>query len=44
MLPLTNASRRPVNFPTVPLTIIVVNVAVFILERLNGDAFVQPDS
>jgi membrane associated rhomboid family serine protease len=40
MVPLTDASRRPVNFPIVTLTIIIINFTVFIFELINGDAFV----
>jgi len=40
VIPLTDASRRPTNFPAVTAGIIVVNVAVFLLELLGGDAFV----
>jgi membrane associated rhomboid family serine protease len=40
MIPLTDVSRRPTHFPIVTLTIIVINFVVFILELINGDAFV----
>lgn len=40
MIPLTDVSRRPTNFPIITLSIIVINVIVFILELINGDAFV----
>ena len=40
VIPLSDASRRPVHFPVVTLSIIVVNVLVFIEELLRGDAFV----
>jgi len=40
MIPLSDASRRPVNFPIVTTLIIVVNVLIFIAELLAGDAFV----
>jgi membrane associated rhomboid family serine protease len=40
MIPLSDASRRPTNFPVVTLTIIVINFVVFIFELINGDAFV----
>jgi membrane associated rhomboid family serine protease len=40
MIPLTDVSRRPTTFPIVTLTIIVVNVIVFIFETINGDPFV----
>jgi len=40
MIPLGDASRRPVNFPIVTTLIIAVNVLVFISELTGGDAFV----
>ncbi|MGB8966264.1 MAG: rhomboid family intramembrane serine protease [Candidatus Cybelea sp.] len=40
MIPLTDASRRPTHFPIVTLSIIVINVIVFVLELIKGDAFV----
>lgn len=40
MIPLTDATRRPTHFPIVTLSIIIINVIVFILELINGDAFV----
>jgi membrane associated rhomboid family serine protease len=40
LIPLTDASRRPTNFPVVTAGIIAINVVVFILELLEGDAFV----
>jgi membrane associated rhomboid family serine protease len=40
MIPLTDVSRRPTHFPIVTLSIIIVNFIVFILELINGDAFV----
>jgi len=40
MIPLGDASRRPTNFPTVTLTLIVVNFIVFAIELINGDDFV----
>ena len=41
MIPLTDASRRPRNFPVVTTAIIAVNVVVFVLELMGGDAFVK---
>lgn len=41
MIPLSDASRRPTRFPIVTLTIVVVNVVVFLLELSYGDAFVR---
>jgi len=40
LIPLTDASRRPVHFPIVTVCIIVVNFLVFGLELKGGDAFV----
>lgn len=40
MIPLTDASRRPVHFPIVTTCIILTNVFVFALELRGGDAFV----
>jgi membrane associated rhomboid family serine protease len=40
MIPLTDVSRRPTNFPIITLCIIVINVIVFILELINGQPFV----
>ncbi|MBV8602360.1 MAG: rhomboid family intramembrane serine protease, partial [Candidatus Eremiobacteraeota bacterium] len=40
MIPLGDASRRPTNFPTVTLTLIVINFIVFAIELINGDDFV----
>ena len=40
MIPLTDVSRRPTAFPVVTLTIIAINVVVFIIELIGGDAFV----
>ena len=40
LIPLSDASRRPVNVPVVTILIILVNVFVFVLELMYGDAFV----
>ncbi len=40
LIPLTDASRRPVRTPVCTGIIIVVNVIVFLLELARGDAFV----
>jgi membrane associated rhomboid family serine protease len=40
LIPLTDATRRPVRFPIVTLCIILANVAAFGLELVGGDAFV----
>jgi membrane associated rhomboid family serine protease len=41
LIPLSDASRRPVRMPVVTVCIIAVNVAVFLLELTRGDAFVM---
>jgi membrane associated rhomboid family serine protease len=41
MIPLGDASRRPVRVPLVTAVIIVLNVIVFVLELMRGDAFVM---
>jgi rhomboid family protein len=40
LIPLSDASRRPTRTPVVTWCIIAVNVVVFLLEVLGGDAFV----
>jgi membrane associated rhomboid family serine protease len=40
LVPLSDASRRPLHFPVITAGIIVANFAVFILELTGGDAFV----
>jgi membrane associated rhomboid family serine protease len=40
LIPLGDASRRPVNMPVVTILVILVNVFVFVLELMNGEAFV----
>jgi membrane associated rhomboid family serine protease len=40
LIPLGDASRRPARVPVVTAGIIVVNVVVFVLELMRGDAFV----
>jgi rhomboid family protein len=40
MVPLGDASRRPARVPVVTAGVIVVNVVVFVLELMRGDAFV----
>jgi membrane associated rhomboid family serine protease len=40
MVPLGDASRRPARVPVVTAGIIVVNVLVFVLELMRGDALV----
>lgn len=40
LIPLTDASRRPVHFPIVTVCIILVNFFAFALELRGGDAFV----
>ncbi len=41
LVPLSDASRRPVRIPVITGFIIAVNVAVFLLELTRGDAFVM---
>ena len=41
LIPLKDASRRPAQMPVVTAFIIVVNVFVFVLELMRGDAFVM---
>jgi len=41
LIPLSDASRRPLNMPLVTPLIIVVNVIVFLLELVRGDTFVM---
>lgn len=40
LIPLTDATRRPVKLPIVTILIIVANFAVFMMELQGGDAFV----
>jgi membrane associated rhomboid family serine protease len=41
LIPLSDVSRRPTRLPVVTAGIIVVNVFVFLLELMRGDAFVM---
>jgi membrane associated rhomboid family serine protease len=41
LIPLTDADRRPVNFPVTTLLLILVNFIVFFFELAGGDAFVS---
>jgi membrane associated rhomboid family serine protease len=41
LIPLSDVSRRPTRLPVVTALIIVVNVFVFLLELVRGDAFVM---
>jgi membrane associated rhomboid family serine protease len=41
LIPLGDASRRPRGIPAVTIFIIIVNVIVFLLELMQGDAFVM---
>ena len=40
LIPLSDVSRRPTRVPVVTAFIILVNVVVFLLELMRGDAFV----
>jgi len=41
VIPLADATRRPVRVPVMTIAIVIVNFFVFILELLGGDAFVM---
>ncbi len=41
LIPLTDASRRPLRVPVCTALIVVVNALVFLLELARGDAFVM---
>ena len=41
MIPLSDASRRPLNFPLVTTALILLNVAFFVLELSGGEEFVK---
>jgi membrane associated rhomboid family serine protease len=41
MIPLSDADRRPVNFPIVTLLLIVANFTVFFFELAGGDDFIS---
>ena len=40
LIPLTDASRRPIHFPIATISIILANLFVFVLELRGGEAFV----
>ncbi len=40
MIPLGDASRRPIHVPVVTILIIALNVIVFVMELIGGDAFI----
>ena len=41
MVPLSDADRRPLQFPIANVLIVAVNVVVFVLELLGGDSFIN---
>ena len=41
MIPLGDASRRLTSFPVITLSLIIINVIVFIIELINGEPFVE---
>ncbi len=41
MIPLSDASRRPLRFPIVTVLLVVANGLVFLLELAGGDAFIN---
>jgi membrane associated rhomboid family serine protease len=40
MIPISDATRRPVRFPITTVLIIAANAAMFLLELSNGNAFI----
>jgi membrane associated rhomboid family serine protease len=40
VIPLTDDTRRPVDFPIVTVGLIVINTAVFLVELASGDEFI----
>ena len=40
-IPLRDISRRPTHRPVITVSIIVINVLVFLLELARGDAFIE---
>lgn len=41
MIPLGDATRRPISFPIMTLAIIAANAFVFVLELIGGDPFIN---
>ena len=41
MIPLGDASRRPLRFPIVTTLIIAANTLVFLMELADGDTFIN---
>ncbi|NJC95745.1 MAG: rhomboid family intramembrane serine protease [Anaerolineales bacterium] len=41
MIPLGDASRRPVRFPIITVVLILLNGLAFLLELVGGDAFIS---
>ncbi|HXW15526.1 MAG TPA: rhomboid family intramembrane serine protease, partial [Terriglobia bacterium] len=41
VIPLSDASRKPINFPGITTAIIVSNAVVFVMELMGGDPFVM---
>jgi len=41
MIPLSDASRQPVNFPAATTAIIIANAVVFVMELVGGEPFVM---
>lgn len=41
MIPLGDASRRPIRFPIITALLIAANVLVFLMELVGGDAFIN---
>ncbi len=40
MIPLTDVTRRPTNFPIITLSIVIINLIVFVCELVNGEPWV----
>ena len=41
MIPLGDADRRPLRFPLVTTTIVMLNILAFLLELAGGDSFIN---
>ena len=41
MIPLGDASRRPLRYPVITTIVITANALVFLLELAGGDAFIN---
>jgi membrane associated rhomboid family serine protease len=41
IIPLSDVSRRPANFPIITFSIIAINAVVFVIELIDGEPFVE---